>query len=484
MTTKITLNPGAQKAFVEGDDYYSAYIGGLGSGKTFGGLARALRFAMQPKTGFHGPRGIIAAESYPVLNDVIVPQFAMLYEDLELGAWEKNYRSQERKLRLPNGGEVLFRSLDSPDRMRGVEISWFYIDEGRNVKPDAWKILTSRLRQPGYKRGGWVCSTPAGYDWMWRTFHPDSQDRWPNAVWYNAPTHENTQLPPEYIDDLERNLHGKWYEQEVLGRFVGVMEGAVFPDYDERKHRVPELRYAPDLPLYSFWDFGIGDLGVCLFAQLEYRTQLTTTGTQAKVPVLRFIGEIAAKDWTSADWAAAWEHWLRENAQGARPVRNFGDPAGRKRNEVTGTSVIQDLAERNIPLIAAPKKPQDYSIRILSNMMAGDRVLVSDTGAPELSKAFVSHHWATKDGERTGINPVHDWSSHYVDAARYGAASLISFFPRGEDPENDDRPFTPQQYGFVFQQLVGRNSGSDYFGRPRANRPTFDPRTDVREANR
>lgn len=471
----IELNPGAQKEFVEADDLYSAYIGGLGSGKTFGLLARGLRFGLQPKQSYAGPRGIIAAESYPVLNDVIVPQFAELYEDLQLGNWEKNYRRQERKLHLPNDGEVLFRSLDSPDRMRGVELAWFGIDEGRNVKADSWKILAGRLRQPKYKRAGFVASTPAGYDWMYDTFHPDSDNVWENARWYNAPTRENRRLPEEYMQALETSYSGKWYEQEVLGRFIGVMEGAVFPDYDERVHTLPGLGYDPSLPLYSFWDFGIGDLGVCLFAQLAYREERAPDGKAIKLPVLKFIKEIAAKDWPTAAWVTAWKSYCRDELPGVMPKRSFGDPAGRKRNEVTGTSVIEELNAAGVPILAAPKKPQDYSIRILGNMIAANRVEVSAEGCPQLSRAFVSHHWSIRDGVRAGDKAVHDWSSHYIDAARYGAASLVSFFPRAGEEDIDDAVFTPQMYGFVFQQLVKQTDRQEWLGRPAKARPSFEP---------
>jgi hypothetical protein len=319
---------------------------------------------------------------------------------------------------------------------------------------------------------------------MYDTFHPASPNVWPNAKWYGAPTHENTSLPPEYIQGLELNYSGKWYEQEVLGHFVGVMEGSVFPEYDEHRHLV-DLEYDPKLPLYTFWDFGIGDPGVCLFAQLEYRVERALdSDVEQHLPVFKFVGEISEKDWTSRDWASAVHDKLRTQMQGAVPTGNYGDPAGRKRNEVSGTSVIEDLTEAGIPLIAAPKKPQDYSIRILANMMAGDRVLVSRQHCPQLSRAFVSHHWNTREGQRTGVNPVHDWTSHYVDAARYGAASLVSFFPRvGRHLE--DAAFTPQQYGFVFQQLVNREPEKWFEPSGRRRGPTFEPRAfDVREANR
>ena len=47
VSRKLVLNPGAQEDFVRGDEKFSAYIGGLGSGKTWAGLARGLKYALQ-----------------------------------------------------------------------------------------------------------------------------------------------------------------------------------------------------------------------------------------------------------------------------------------------------------------------------------------------------------------------------------------------------------------------------------------------------
>ena len=81
----------------------------------------------------------------------------------------------DRRLVKKNGEgavEILFRSLDQPNWMRGLELSWFGIDEGRHIDGEAWDILYGRLRQKNYIHRGFVCSTPNGYDWMYQKFHP------------------------------------------------------------------------------------------------------------------------------------------------------------------------------------------------------------------------------------------------------------------------------------------------------------------------
>lgn len=476
MSRALDLNPGAQQEFVHSPAKYAAYIGGVGAGKTYAGIARGLRLSLQPKPheSFHAPRGVIAASSYPVLNDVIIPTLQELIGTTGLADWSKDYKKQLRELTLINGAVIRLRSLDKPDWMRGPEYSWFFIDEGRNVGMDAWKVLTGRLRQKGYSQSGFVCSTPNGYDWMWRVFHEDSEARVPGAVWYNAPTTENKHLPDGYIENLQANYSGRFYEQEVEGRFVGLVEGGVLPYWDPQEHLVP-LEYDPELPLYSGWDFGFGDLGVCVFFQVKWvEKEGSYMGPRVKLPWLLILDVIAEKEWTAADWARAYHEALAGEFRGRKTDGDFGDPAGMQRNPSTGSSVITDLNTAGVPVGPVTKRPQDWSLRILNNMMAGGRVLAAKGSADMMSQAFASHKWKLgPDGERAQREPVHDWTSHYVDAIRYGASATLAFGPQ-EVPATDDEEYAPNTYGHIFKQLTSKDD-KQWLGQSPKRRPSFSP---------
>lgn len=264
MAQGIALNPGAQADFVTNPHRASAFIGGLGAGKTFALLMRGLSLSQQPKRGFWGPRGCVAAINYPVLKDVVLPLFFELMDGtgmlLDYQRGEKKallvpFNDQgvpDRTLVKKNGegaSEVLFRSLDQPNWMRGLELSWYGIDEGRHVTIEAWNVLYGRLRQRGYTHHGFVCSTPNGYDWMWTKFHDDSPNRLKDAYWYNAPTFDNRRnLPPEYIPSLEADYAGRFLRQELYGEFVGAVEGSVYFEWDPARHASSPVSFNRDLP--------------------------------------------------------------------------------------------------------------------------------------------------------------------------------------------------------------------------------------------
>jgi hypothetical protein len=457
----------------------SAYIGGLGSGKTFANIARGLTFAQQPKVGFYGPRGALAAINYPVLKDVVLPQFFEMMEGsdvlLDYVKSEKkallvpfNEHGEPDRTLVKKGGlgaaEVLFRSLDQPNWMRGLELSWFGIDEGRHVTGEAWDVLYGRLRQNGYRHAGWVGSTPNGFDWMWTKFHPDSPTHLKDSHWFGAPTFDNAaHLPKEYVDSLLATYEGRFLRQEVYGEFVGVVDGAVFFAFDMRRH-LGRVDYRPDLDVYAFWDFGMGDLGVVVFAQVEWLP--SARAKDQLQPHVGILDALESTDRTSKDWAAVvTDHCQRR--YGKQPRLHICDPAGRQRNVSTGTSIIEDLAAYGIRAIPAPKKPIDYAIRIVNNIMEGDRLRIDEDHAMRFASAMASHKWPVDSaGVRTGVRPVHDWTSHFADAFRYGMTTLVGHGPRkapgfAEPVRGSDEKAT---FGYILKQLDAAEQQGQWLG--------------------
>jgi hypothetical protein len=287
-----------------------------------------------------------------------------------------------------------------------------------------------------------------------------------------------------YMASLRANLSGNQLLQEYYGKFVGSTEGSVYPEWDPAKYLV-SLQYDPAMPLYSFWDFGIGDLGVCLFVQVEdvevpLRDVDGTYLGSEYLAHLRILDAIAAKDWRAADWADAWHAWLATNTGGRKPLASYGDPAGRQRAQGSGTSVIDDLMAAGVPVAPAPKKTPDYGARIIKNMMAGGRVLANRDaeGTVKVSAALASHRWhLDANGNRVGTAPVHDWTGHYADPLRYGAAALFGFWTkRSQTPSKPPPP--PGTVGHAIQQLT-RKTDTGLIGPQPRRKGTWIPQAPV-----
>ncbi len=209
-----TLNP-AQWDFVHCASRFSFYVGGLGAGKTTAGAMRAILRAVE----YPGSLGVIGAPTYPMLRDATARTFFALLPPSLIARYNKT----EGHLILRNGSEILFRSLDAPDRLRGLNLAWFWLDEAPLCGYYAWQVLKGRLRQRGYATAGWATGTPKGRDGFARDFELAQR---PSHALFRASTWTNAHnLPPDYISEL--GYSGAFAKQEIEGLFVA-FEGLVY----------------------------------------------------------------------------------------------------------------------------------------------------------------------------------------------------------------------------------------------------------------
>ncbi|HKV83737.1 MAG TPA: terminase family protein [Ktedonobacterales bacterium] len=209
-----TLNP-EQWAFVACPRRFCFFVGGIGSGKTYAGAARAVaRMRDYPKA-----LGLIGAPTYAMLRDTTIRAFLGLLPAKTIAIHHKS----ENRIVLDTGAEVLFRSLDEPDRLRGLNLGWFWLDEAPLCGYYAWEVLKGRLRQRGVPTAGWATGTPHGRDGYYRDFEVA---RRPTHALFRASTYTNLHnLPFGYIEEL--GYTGAFAEQEIEGRFTA-FDGLVY----------------------------------------------------------------------------------------------------------------------------------------------------------------------------------------------------------------------------------------------------------------
>jgi phage FluMu gp28-like protein len=143
-------------------------------------------------------------------------------------------------VQFPTGGEIVFRSLDNPDNARGYTADGVVIDESGVVKGEAWyEVLRPMLIDTN--GWAWLIGTPKGRNWFWTEFQK-ANDHNDYAAW-QVPTlgvamqdgqlvrkpHplENPEVPFAEIEQLQRTLSERVFEQEILAQFVE-LSGGVF----------------------------------------------------------------------------------------------------------------------------------------------------------------------------------------------------------------------------------------------------------------
>ena len=234
--TTLRLEPG-QSAFFHAESKYVAAVTGIGGGKSLVGCAKAIaRYQATP-----GSLNLIANPTYPNLRDTTQRTFFELLPR----HWVKKWNSNEGHLTLKNGAEVLFRSLQNFEFLRGLNLASAYVDEAALASAGAWRIIKGRLRQRGFTPQAWLTTTPRGKNWVYDEFGPNAAVTHTLVHWSGR---ENPHLPPDFYEEL--GYTGNFAAQEIDGDFVA-FEGLVY-----RLDPAVHLKAAPDRP----WPTVIGGI--------------------------------------------------------------------------------------------------------------------------------------------------------------------------------------------------------------------------------
>ena len=200
-------------------DRFTALIGGIGSGKTYGGAVKGLVVGAETKG-----LGLVVAPTYPMLRDATL----RTYQDV-FGDAITNFYKSEMRADILGGGEILFRSADQPDRLRGPNLHWAHIDEGALCPRQTWEIIIGRLRAEGTAGPCWITTTPKGRNWLY--------ERSSEMTVFKARTADNPYLDAEFIRSLQAVYTGNFARQELEGEFVAY-EGIVYEEFSRDVHVV------------------------------------------------------------------------------------------------------------------------------------------------------------------------------------------------------------------------------------------------------
>lgn len=205
----------AQQAFLDSPAVYRGFVGGRGAGKSFvGALDLLLRAKPQRLYGVYAP-------TYPMLRDSSWRSLLACGRRLK---FLREINRSELRVTLGNGAEVLFRSVDDPERARGPNLSGAWLDEASLMAPEAYTIIIACLREGGEQ--GWLSATftPKGkLHWTYDVFGTGR----PNSALFTARTIDNPFLPAAFAETLRAQYPSQFAAQELDGAFLDP-QGTVF----------------------------------------------------------------------------------------------------------------------------------------------------------------------------------------------------------------------------------------------------------------
>lgn len=215
-----------QEKFHNSDKRIKFIIAGIRAGKTLACLIESILLSLKGWKTFDVPNtGCIVAPTYPMLRDVIVPQFEQYCPPKVI----RSFNKWELTCTFTNGSRILFRSSEYPERLRGLDLHWFYMDEAALMEKIVYDILMGRISQ---KQGcALLSTTPKGPGWIKDLI--ESGD--PDLFCKPFTSMDNPYFPREEIERLRSLYNDQFFEQELEARFITI-SGLIYPSFDREIH--------------------------------------------------------------------------------------------------------------------------------------------------------------------------------------------------------------------------------------------------------
>lgn len=348
-------------------------------------------------------------------------------------------RENEMFIRFINGATWQVVGSDNFNSLVGSPPYGIVFSEWALSAPSAWSFLSPILRE----NGGWALfiTTPRGENHAGRMYKGvDSDPEWFSECLDATQTgvFSSESLAQERLE-LTR-IHGEHignsiFEQEYMCSFESAVAGQVYAAElraATASGHITKVPYDPSKPVHTFWDLGWADSTSIWFAQnVGFETRVIDFMQGQQQGLNYYLQAIQSKGYVYGD------DWLPHDARATtlgsgRSIEEMMRTAGRKVRIVPKLDVVDGI----------------NALRTVFPNLWFDEEKCRD-GIESLK----NYRYDVKEGQLSK-SPVHDWSSHAADAARYMAVAL-------REPgafKKLDLSVTPRALN------LGRDAGSGWMG--------------------
>lgn len=258
----IQLTP-QQFDFTDTVKPYPLFVGGYGSGKSHAAICRLIA----KKLKYQAQNVAYYLPTYDLISTIGFPRFSEMLAYMQI----PHTLNKSDKTITIGKGQIIFRTMDNPERIIGYEVADSCIDEldtlptekARNV----WNKIIARNRQK--KRDGspntiGVATTPEGFRFVHEMWVKNPKEGYQVI---RASTESNSRnLPAGYIDSLKAIYPEQLLSAYLEGHFVNLTSGTVYRDFDRYRCNSAETIKEKE-PLFIGQDFNVGEMASVVFVQ-------------------------------------------------------------------------------------------------------------------------------------------------------------------------------------------------------------------------
>lgn len=252
-----------------------AFYGGIATGKTFTGA----HFAISEMEKDPTRSGFIGANTYDQLSQATLKEFFHWLDyygyqwvsdcrpPISWGA-KREFKKYTNIISVFVDGTVctiFTRVVSDPDALRGLEFSWYWLDEIRDTEKEAHDIILSRLRESNYIRG--LCTTTTnGEGWDYERFVKDTSGLYGSI---HVPTIESVRhgiITEDFYSQLVKSYPKLLADQELHAKHVVVTGQPAYLNFTRALNvsdRCPFTKdgsISPYLPIIVGMDFNLNPM--------------------------------------------------------------------------------------------------------------------------------------------------------------------------------------------------------------------------------
>lgn len=448
-------------------------MGPVGSGKSTGSCSEIMRLAMQQEPSPHKPdcswqpgvryvKAGVVRNTYGELRSTTLETWTDLFPEARCGP-VRHSAPILHHIKIPGSLDlqVLFVSADRPKDVRkllSLELTFLWFNEVREIEKAVFTAASDRIgRYPSMKHHG----VYATRDCIIGDTNPPDEDHWLYQLEMEAPdNHEFFHQPPAVLEightppeiDFEveekdiiraagkeyvmnpgaenvRNLKPGYYPSKLPGKsqawinvyyrskYGYVEDGSpVIPQYNDATMMMANLPILPERELLIGIDIGGGTLSPA--AVIAQRHVMGTWLIHA---------EVVCEEMGLENFSRMIHLTLDEIFEGREIDKGWGDPAGRDRDPLFETAILQHMRDKNIPVYPAPTNAEKARIDAICAPMS--RLISTKPGflihkRCRVLRAGLSGKWKYKKlqvagSDRFATKPEKNQYSHPCDALGY-----------------------------------------------------------------
>lgn len=313
--------------------------------------------------------------------------------------------ASELKITLPNQARLYLLGAENPNPIRGLGLDYAVLDEVSQMPSSAWsEVIRPALAD---RQGGAIfIGTPMGMSGLFYRLYTDAPEL-PDWQRYFLPYTATNALPEAEIEALRREMRPEAFEQEMECSFQAAVRGAYWGTemaQAEKDGRITKVPHDPAALVHVSWDLGMADSTALWYWQVCGREihairyeEYQNTGLP------EIIRQVKAHRYNWGDFIAPHDIAVRELG--------------------SGRSRIELARDLGVNFMVAPNWRINEGIEAFRALIP--RTWFDREGCGqgiEALKLYRADYQGTR--EVFSKNPLHDWTSHAADSARYFAVTF------------------------------------------------------------